>query len=132
MSNLLAEMKEFKSKNPAHRYCNGYISIGFRSKDADYDINKDNFVLDGGNDGWFRKIDGIAKGYGLAINELKVTSKQFWVVGDFYCFKAKIAYTNWNWNPEDETGLVWVFVHKAFEIEEVLEYIEENKEGWYP
>jgi hypothetical protein len=143
MSNLLAEMKEFKSKNPQHRYCNGYISIGFRGTKSDYDINRDNFSLNGMNDGWFRKIDGLAKGHGLCINNIRVTNRKYHyfngepsficnTVGDFLCYKAIIDYTNNDFDSKDETDLFWIFVHKNFALADVLDYIEENKEGWYP
>ena len=137
MGNLLEEMKVFKLANPQHRYCNGYIAIGFRTDKAYYDINKTNFELDSKLDGWFRKNEGRANGYGLCINYIKITNRKKhyqngnpnWVgesVGDFLCYKAEIDYTTNDFEPSDEIDKFWIFVHKQFDIEDVLEYIQKT------
>jgi hypothetical protein len=131
MNTLLEDMKELRLANPQHyRYCNGYASIGFRTADAGYVINHDNFILNSKNDGWFRKDYGIAKGHGLCINDIKITSRVPILVGDFICYKAVIQYTNNDFEPKEETDKFWVIVHKRFDIKDVMEYIQENKENW--
>jgi hypothetical protein len=107
----------------------GYASISFRTTNFQSDTHKA-FVLNSKNDGWFRKDNGIADGFGLCINEIKITSKTVQDMGSYLVYKCKIEYTDWEEYPE--TDLFWLYVHKNFELEEIMEYISENKEKWYP
>jgi hypothetical protein len=113
-------------------YTIGYVAIGFRTDKVGYDINKANFILNSKCDGWFRKDEGIANGYGLCINTIKITSSNPILVGDFLAYKAKIEYTNNDFEPKEERDFFWVYVHKQFDIKEVLDYIEEHKHEWHP
>ena len=136
-------MLNFYEGRYVHKYCNSFVAIGFRTDKINYDINKDNFILNSKYDGWFRKAEGIANGHGLCINSIKITNRNkhyhngepTWVgehIGDFKCYKAEIQYTNNDFEPKEETDKFWVIVHKKFDIKDVLEYIEQNKENWYP
>lgn len=118
--------------NSKHRYCSGHIAIAHREEGepACYAINKSNYKLNGKCDGWFRKIEGLANGYGLAINSIKITSRTPLLVGNFLTYKAVIQYTANDETPA--TDKFWVFVEKSFDIEEVLEYIQENQHKWFP
>jgi hypothetical protein len=115
------------SKSRIERYCVGYASIAFReSNDPSYALNNNPFVLNSKNDGWFRKVDGNSAGFGIAINDFKITSKNPIKIGHFYAYKCKISYTNWAWEPEEEKDFFWLFVHQNFEVEEIVEYINDH------
>lgn len=113
-----------------NRYCSGHVFIGYRFSDARTDINRCNYKLNGKGDGWFRKIEGVANGYGLAINTVKITSRQPQLIGDFIAYKAVIQYTANDETPAEDK--FWIFVQKQFDIEEVLEYIELTQHNWFP
>lgn len=117
----------------------GYAAIQFRNEAHD-SVNWPNgcrswYVLNGLDDGWFRCNDGyIAHGYGLAINSFKVTSHKSEIFGAGRVYKAKMEYTMeyTNNREEEDSALVWLFVHEDTTLEDVLKYIEENKANWYP
>lgn len=114
-----------------NRYCSGYVFIAYRTEhDAGYDINQNNYKLNGKGDGWFRKIEGLCNGYGLAINAVKITSRKPQLVGDFIAYKAIIQFTANDETPAEDK--FWIYVHKHFDIEEVLDYIEKTQHNWYP
>lgn len=112
----------------------GYASILFReNNDPNTDLSSRHgfpYVLNSKNDGWFRKTEGIAQGYGLCINSIKITSRKPQLMGKFICYKAQIDYTSHEETPASDK--FWVLVHQQFDIQEVLQYIEDNKKNWYP
>ena len=120
------------SKSVTERHYAGYASISFRqNNDPAYDIHRV-FVLNSHNDGWFRrdKQSGIMSGVGIAINSIKITSRNPQYLGNYVAHKCKIDYIN---NEEEQTSdIFWLYVHKNFTLEEVIKYIEDNQENWYP
>jgi hypothetical protein len=116
-----------------NRYCSGYVFIAYREEDepASYAINKYNYKLNSKCDGWFRKIGGVSNGYGLAINSIKITSRQPQLIGDFLTYKCTIQHIDCD-TEEAITDKFWLFVHRHFNVEEVLDYIEQNQHKWYP
>jgi hypothetical protein len=113
----------------------GFAAVQFRNEAQD-SVKYPNgahswYVLNGLGDGWFRCNDGYnAHGYGLAINSFKVTSKKSEIFGDGHIYKAKMEYTTHQEEPD--SAMMWLFVHKNTTLEAVLEYIETNKDSWYP
>lgn len=124
-------MKFLDYKETVGKYYLGYASLSFRTTNFQSDIHKA-FVLNSKGDGWFRKDNGIADGYGLCINRIKITSKTVRDIGAYLVYKCKIEYTGNDDEQTPETDLFWLYVHKNFEVEEILEYIKENKDKWYP
>lgn len=129
MSDLLEKIASVKTTK---QYCNGMVSIGFRTDQACYNINDNNFEINFLKDGWFRKNYGPAKGYGLCINELRITSSKPVFCGDFSCYKAKIEYTDNDFDSTEKSDLFWIYVHKDIDIKSVIEYIGSTKHEWKP
>ena len=112
----------------------GYAAISFRDADPNRNSHRA-FVLNSKDDGWFRRDDNnsIADGFGLAINEIKVTTRTAPVkMGNFNVYKVIIDYTDWSWEAKEERDFFWLYVHENFELKEILDYINENKENWRP
>ena len=121
-------------KSTVGKYCNGYVGISFRTDKPEYDINKNNFILNSKFDGWFRKDSyaGVADGYGLMIRNIKITSRKPVLVGDFICHKAEIIYESNDFESSLVIDKFWVFVHKEFDIADVVEYIDSHINEWQP
>jgi len=87
-----------------YRFCYGWVSIGFRkSNDPSYEFVNP-FVLNVEGDGWFRKPKdaGISAGYGLCINDIKITTrKEGTLVGSYIAYKAIIKYTTSDFEAEE-------------------------------
>lgn len=118
-------------KSVIEGYYIGYVAISFRAQNPSVDSFLA-FVLNSQYDNWFRRVSGISKGHGLCIRNIKLTSKNPSVMGDFLVYKCKIDYINNNFESDIETDLFWLYVHKKFDVEDILKYIEENKENWKP
>lgn len=115
------------------RYSNGFVSIAFRDKESEkYAINKSNFVCNSFNDTWFRKTEGVTKGYGLMIRDINITSTKTLYVGDFKAYKCTIKYEDNTCEWKIDTDKFWLFVHERFKLEDVLAYIETHKNSWIP
>lgn len=117
------------TKSVNEKYYLGYCAISFRDQSPNGNSHR-TFVLNSKGDGWFRRTSGPGDGYGLCINDLKITSSKPNKMGDFNVYKCVINYINWN--EEEARDFFWLYVHKNFELEEILEYIEENKHNWRP
>lgn len=117
-------------KSVIERYYIGYAAISFRIQNPSDDSFLA-FVLNSEYDGWFRRVAGNSKGHGLCIKNLKISGKNPSVMGDFLVYKCKIDYIDSN-DETKITDLFWLYVHKKFDIEDILEYIEENKHNWRP
>lgn len=119
-----------KSVNAGH-YA-GYASISYRINiDPAYDIHTP-FVLNSCGDGWFRKDKhaGVTAGCGLCINSIKITGRIHKHLGKYTALKCIIDFTDYNEEPA--TDKFWLFVHDDYTVEEVLQYIEDNKDKWVP
>lgn len=122
----------------------GFAAIGFRgTESADYAINQNNFYLNAAGDGWFRKdkYAGIASGYGLMIRNIKITNRKKHYhngepsfvgqeIGNFVAYKASIIYETNDFESEVVEDKFWVFVHKQFDIKDVVEYIDTHINEW--
>ena len=121
------------SASKGERYSSGYVSIEFKSgNNTKYPLFNVSYVLNGTGDGWFRRIEGIGKGMGLAITDLKLTSPKPLVVGDFNAYNVKITYISHNDEDVKESGLAWLLVHNRFDIEQVLRFIQKKEGTWVP
>ena len=121
-----------KARNE-YRYCCGFVSIAFRKHlEPRDDINYGSYILNSGSDGWFRKDhdNGASSGHGLCIDQIKITGRNPAWVGDFLAYKCKIEYTTAEESPASD--FFWLYIHKEFNIEDVLKYIEEHKGEWKP
>ncbi|NCQ52030.1 hypothetical protein GW796_09075 [archaeon] len=111
----------------------GYAAIAFRENN-DYvkALNVDfPFILNSKNDTWFRKIEGKAKGYGLAIKDVKITSRKPMTMGNFDIYKASIKYID-DKTEEENIDNFWISVHNKFSIDDVINYIDKHKNKWVP
>ncbi len=112
----------------------GYAAIAFRDK-AKPDASAYEYILNGTGDGWFRKVEGNAKGYGLCIIQVKVKSKKGQHYGPKYIvYKAMMKYIPSDKEEEEDAEVhpIWIFVHNDFELEDVLSYIQQNSNKWRP
>jgi hypothetical protein len=128
----ITESFTFLDYNRSFPYCNGWVFIAFRDKKkVSYVINEDNFVLNSYGDGWFRKAKGTRWPYiGLCIKDIKITSRTPILIGDFICHKCECNYIDYQ---EDHCkDKFWLFIHKKFELKDVLEYIETYSKEWRP
>jgi hypothetical protein len=99
------------------------------------DVSIPEFILNGTGDGWFRRIEGNSKGYGLAIRSIKLTSKKDTLSGEntnYSRYLVKVAYVDFNDDEKMETANGWLWVYNNFTLEEVLKYIDEHKAKWVP
>lgn len=121
-------------KSVSERLYLGYASISFRDNTPNMNSHRA-FVLNSKGDGWFRRDDkdSVSDGYGLVINEIKVTTRTNPIVmGNYNVYKCVITYVDWSWEAEEKKDFFWIYIHKNFDLSEILDYIEENKENWYP
>lgn len=87
-------------------------------------------------DGWFRKKEGPATGYGLMIRSIKVTSIKPEAIGDYWRYKVKITSLPSSAYEDDkalyESDLSYLYIHNSYWLSDVLGHIESNKEKWKP
>ena len=130
----LSEGAKFTEFNKSGKYYMGWVAIGFRkSNNPGRDImNGLTFGLNSKNDGWFRKTEGHANGYGLPLTSFKITSRSPVVLGDYYVYKAIGTYISFEDDETIERDNFWLFIHKDYELSDVLTYIEKNNKNWRP
>jgi hypothetical protein len=109
------------------------ISLDRTAASVEYVLNGD------GMDGWFRKMEGPAKGYGIAVRDIKLTSKKDKLDGTsspYERYDVKVTYLPSSEDTDDsnkyESSLGWLWVHRDYSLEEVLEYIKKNMKNWTP
>lgn len=105
----------------------GVAAINFRNDNPNVD-SWNSFILNSMNDGWFRRIEGNSKGYGLQIQSLKITGKIPIEWPCYYVYKGKIKYLDFS--NEIKFGKVWVFLDKNFNPNDLINYIDQNKCKW--
>lgn len=114
----------------------GYVFIVFREGSKDVHLGTGGeYTLNGKGDTWFRKLEDHpagTKGYGLAITEFKITSRNPEVRGNFNVYKATIKYIPISDENSTDTATIFLWVHKNFELKDVLSYIDQNKHSWRP
>jgi len=110
-------------------YLCGAASIEFRHK-APY--TNSIYILNGMGDGWFRATEYIAKGYGLAIVSIKVTSTKPTIFHHTRVYKAKMSYIPPHFEEvkDAEDAFIYIHVHNDYTIEDVLNYINSNSKKW--
>lgn len=111
----------------------GYAAIVYREgNDYSKALNVGNpYILNSKNDTWFRITEGKGKGYGLAINDVKITSRKPAEMGNFNIYKAVIKYID-DKSEEETVDNFWISVHNKFNIEDVLSYVNKHKDKWVP
>lgn len=140
---------DWKNKFPQERNELGYAAIiapKYIYKDGKY-IQEKNlnvaypYVLDWKNDGWFRKYEGNAKGYGIKIRDIKLTTQktQPWA-GDGETTGGRLFSVKITFEPigqfEDtevrpnETLLAKLYVHHSVELPTVINYIKQHMDTW--
>ncbi len=114
----------------SHGSSMGYVGINFRDKPKPDSMTM--FSLNSFSDGWFRSDTGNAKGYGLAIMSVKVTSKNHIPFGKHFAYKATMTHIPSDKEDEadKEKASIWLFVHQSFELDDVLQYIRQNSSKW--
>lgn len=116
---------------------NGYVQMVFGQTRSSW-ATSEPYILNSYNDGWLRKTAGIAKGYGLAIRQIKLNAKQF-ETGFFNVYKVTIKYLPYEFDdPDDdhsgnwETGKMQLWVYFEFDAKDVIKYIESRIKTYIP
>ncbi len=113
-------------------YYIGYISLFFRdSNTPSKDLLNTYYILNSFDDTWFRCDYGNASHYGLAITNIKFTTKKSVTMGDYICYKVKVSYHDW-YEDIIKEEFMWLSIQKNFKVEDVMEYIEQNMKHWKP
>ena len=118
----------------ANNFYAGYVFIKFREGNK-HDAVKSEYTLNGKGDSWFRKLEDHpwgTKGFGLAIKSFKITSRTPQVHGHFNVYKGSITYIPNDDEDVTETGSIWLWVHKDYELQDVLDYVNKHKGSWKP
>ena len=124
----------------------GYVLLHFGRARNDWFSNA-TYILNAKNDTWFRRTEGIGKGYGLLLRDLKVGNKSVSKTDTFNIYRARITY--WpegysgkfggdDWHEEDDKpanwekadGLLWII--STVDKDEVMGYINKNMSKWRP
>lgn len=137
--NILESEDQFSFRNLvqdaiAKKKSSGYVFIKFR-EGGKHDYSKAEYTLNGTGDTWFRKLDNFpkgTKGYGLAVQSFKVTSRSPQTQGDYNVYKGTITFIPDGEEDSLDTGTVWLWVDKNYELDDVLAYINKNKGNWKP
>lgn len=135
--NLLLLLEDFTDYPPYYSKGSipiGYVFIKFR-EGGKHDVAKSEYILNSMGDTWFRKVEDHpkgTKGYGLAIQDLKVTSKTPMQYGRSNAYKASIKYTPVSDENTIETASVWLYIYNEYELKDVLKYINLHKNKWKP
>jgi len=110
-------------------------------------INGGSYYWNAEGDGWFRAVDGIAKGYGLIFKNLKVTSKsplnwngnkKYDIDGKANVFKASFEYVpneytaDADWDTRYEKATIWLVVPEDFNPRDVVKTFMKDQKKWTP
>lgn len=120
----------------ARSYCGYYC--GFAGITFEKDLNGVQYVLNGTGDTWFRRVQGIGKGYGLLLQSLKPIRLLKNSVGDFNFWQAKISYVPFDssesseWKSLSVESHAYIYVNKAFELQDVVNYFNTHKNSYKP
>ena len=120
--------------NEAYPCCIGFAAIQYRNEACQNtklaSMVRSFYVLNGRCDSWFRVNDKYspANGYGICLRTIKITGRNPINYGSGMLYKAAITYINDH--EQDDSAPIWLFVHNKTTLEDVLAYIEENKNNW--
>ncbi len=122
------DYKEFKDQG----FYNGACALTYREpSDTEVDCSRTGFICNSTGDGWFRKDEGIAKGYGLAIKSMRVTaSPKHWGSATMMV-KVKVTHID-DRTEETVSSLFWLTYHNNVTLESITDYIFENSMNWRP
>ena len=94
------------------------------------------YILDVKHDGWFRKSEGVAKGYGTALRSIKLSGSKTKTWGTGSLLPILLTYLPHTADEEDpklyEKSKGFLYVHNSVEAKEVVDYINANKSKWVP
>ena len=68
----------------------------------------------------------------MAIQDIKITSRNPQKRGDFQVYKGKITYIPVADDEGLDTGNIFLWIDKDYDLDEVLAYINKNKHNWKP
>jgi hypothetical protein len=94
------------------------------------------YILDVKHDGWFRKSEGVAKGYGVMLRGIKLSGRKTkeWATGSL--LPVMVTFLPLTQDEEDpkqyETSKGFLYVHNSVDAKEVVDYINANKSKWVP
>lgn len=127
----------YKSLSIDQDVITGYY-IGLAGITFDKNLTGVFYALNGTGDTWFRRIEGLGKGYGLLLRSLKPIKKLTKDTGDFDMWLAKIVYVPFEssdsaeWKSLAVDSYAYIYVNKAFDVQDVIDYFNENKGNYVP
>lgn len=118
----------------AKRYYAGYVFLRFKNNNYKGGSEADPaYVLNGSGDTWFRRIEGPGKGYGLAITDMRVSyTRPPTNMGNFNVYRAIVTYIPWDDEEKQEKATMHLWIHKDYELSDVMHYIYEHMHTWRP
>jgi hypothetical protein len=94
------------------------------------------YILDIKRDGWFRKSEGVAKGYGIMLRSIKLSGSKTKTWGTGSLLPILLTYLPHTADEEDlklyEKSKGFLYVHNSVETQDVIDYINANKSKWVP
>jgi hypothetical protein len=94
------------------------------------------YILDIKRDGWFRKSEGVAKGYGIMLRSIKLSGSKTKTWGTGSLLPILLTYLPHTADEEDlklyEKSKGFLYVHNSVEAQDVIDYINANKSKWVP
>lgn len=95
----------------------------------------DPYILDAKRDGWFRKIEGKAKGYGLMVRSVKLSGRKTkeWASGSLTA--VIVTFLPLTQDTDDgvyEESKGYLYVHNSIDAHKVIDYINTHKSEWVP
>jgi hypothetical protein len=94
------------------------------------------YILDVKRDGWFRKSEGIAKGYGVMLRNVKLSGRKTKEWGSGSLTAVLVTYLPHTDEDDDpklyETSKGYLYVHNSIDAHEVIDYINTHKNKWIP
>jgi len=88
------------------------------------------YILDASHDGWFRKVRGIAQGYGLMIRSIKLikAKPKDWAKG--FIYPVSLKYEDFSGDGKVHSGRAYLYVDNSKTPEEIIAYIENTMASW--
>lgn len=94
-------------------------------------------------DGWFRKVEGSGKDYGLMLRSAKLSSKKMpiqWGDGNVTLYPVNVKYMPGEYDYDDSSmyvnGQMTLYINRAVDSrltpETVIKYVNQNGKTWIP
>ena len=94
------------------------------------------YILDFKRDGWFRKSEGVAKGYGAMLRSIRISGSKTKTWGSGSLLSVILTYLPHTADEDDpklyESSKGFLYVHNSVEAQDVVDYINANKSKWVP